>query len=98
MALHLKKVRELRDENNLYQKEVAEQVLGIAQPHYARYETGVRDFPIEHIISLAELYNVSTDYLLGLTEDKTPYKRIKKAKENKPTVKEILKKRNKKQG
>ena len=75
--MYLKRIRELREDHDLIQKEVGA-ILNLKQPHYARYETGKRDFPAEYIVKLAEYYNVSTDYIFNLTDDPTPYKRIKK--------------------
>jgi len=49
------------------QKEVAA-VLGIDQRVYSNYETGKREIPTHLLIKLAKLYDVSTDYLLGLTD------------------------------
>ena len=40
---------------------------------YARYERGANELPIQHLIRLAEYYRLSTDYLLGLTNEKKPY-------------------------
>ena len=40
---------------------------------YARYERGANELPIRHLIRLAEYYRLSTDYLLGLTNEKKPY-------------------------
>ena len=39
---------------------------------YARYERGANELPIRHLIRLAEYYRLSTDYLLGLTNEKKP--------------------------
>ncbi len=63
------KIKELRHVNGLTQKQVAE-VLGTSQTMYARYEKSVCEMPIKHLIKLAQHYNVSCDYLLGLTEQK----------------------------
>ena len=41
--------------------------LGIMQTVYSRYERGAGTIPIEHLLKLADLYNVSTDYILGRT-------------------------------
>ena len=48
------------------QQQVAE-YLSMNQPQYSRYERGYRDIPTDILIKLAELYNTSTDYILGLT-------------------------------
>ena len=53
--------------NNYTQKQIAE-VLFTTQPQYYRYEKGLRDLPCEHLVILAKFYNVSADYILGLTD------------------------------
>lgn len=45
---------------------------------YARYERGASELPIRHLIRLAEYYNVSMEYIVGLTDDKTPLHRCDK--------------------
>ena len=64
------RMRNLREDNDLTQKEVAA-LLGTSQTMYARYERGANEMPIRHLIQLAKYYNVTTDYLLGLTDQKT---------------------------
>ena len=66
------RIRNLRDDNDKTQKEVAE-YLFCDQSLYSKYERGQRDVPVGIIIKLAKLYNTSTDYILGLTDIKTPY-------------------------
>lgn len=61
------RLRELREDNDLKQREVAE-VLGINQQVYSRYELGIRSLPIELLIKLCKFYNVSSDSILGLTQ------------------------------
>ena len=48
--------------------------LGIDQRVYSNYETGKREIPTRFVISLARLYNTSTDYILGMTNETRPYK------------------------
>lgn len=67
--MYFKRLRDMREDNDFKQSEVAEK-LGIAQTVYSRYERGYQSIPVEHLIKLAKLYNVSTDYLLGLSEEK----------------------------
>lgn len=64
-----KRVKELREDNDLTQKDLGE-ILKISQRGYAHYECGDYDLTGELIIKLANYYNVSTDYLLGLTNIK----------------------------
>lgn len=60
------RMRNLREDNDLTQQEIAE-LLDTSQTMYARYERGANEMPIRHLIKLARYYDVSTDYLLGLT-------------------------------
>lgn len=68
------RIRELREDNDLTQEETASK-LGIRYNVYQRYELGTSKMPIHHLIKLAQIYNVSADYILGLTDDPTPPKR-----------------------
>lgn len=61
------RMRELREDHDLTQKEVAA-ILGITQQTYGLYEIGGRELPIQHLIALVKYYKVSADYLLGLTD------------------------------
>ena len=76
--MYYPRLRDLREDQELKQKEVAA-VLGIDQRVYSNYETGKREIPTHLAIRLAELYNTSTDYILGLTDNPAPYER-KRAK------------------
>ena len=58
-------LRGLREDNDLTQQQVAE-YLGTSQTMYARYERGANELPLRHLKRLCELYNVSSDYLLGI--------------------------------
>ncbi|MCH5157215.1 MAG: helix-turn-helix transcriptional regulator [Clostridiales bacterium] len=62
-----RRLKELRTENNYTQNYVATR-LGIRQQSYVRYENGSGEPSLGTLIAIAKLYNVSTDYLLGLTE------------------------------
>ena len=64
-----KKLKELRKENNYSQQEIAN-LLGIAQVTYSHYELGRRSVSIQNLVKIARIYNVSTDYLFGLSDDK----------------------------
>ena len=63
------RLRNLREDHDLSQQQVAE-YLGMKQPQYNRYERGLRDLPTDVLIRLAQLYQTSTDYILGLTNKK----------------------------
>ena len=71
------RIRDLREDNDLTQQQVAD-YLNIKQNTYSQYETGSRQIPVEALIALASLYKTSTDYLLGITDCRTPYPRAKK--------------------
>ena len=62
-----RRIRDLREDNDLTQNQVA-QYLGMKQPQYYRYESGVRDIPTDVLIKLANLYKTPVDYILGLTD------------------------------
>lgn len=68
------RIRNLREDRDLYQKDIAK-VLGTSQQYYSEYENGKRSIPITHLINLANFYNVSLDYLVGLTDEIKPYPR-----------------------
>lgn len=74
--MYLKRLEDLRIDNDYTQEQVA-QHLGLAREVYRRYEKGTRSLPIDCLVNLSKLYNTSTDYILGLTNKKTPYQRIK---------------------
>jgi len=61
-----RRIRELREDNDLTQREVAE-MLGMSQTGYSKYETGTNDIPTAVLIKLADFYKTSVDYLLGRT-------------------------------
>ena len=66
---YVKQIQDLREDNDLTQREVAE-YLGTSQTMYARYERGANELPIHHLISLCSLYKVSSDYILGIGKRK----------------------------
>ncbi|MCI8809824.1 MAG: helix-turn-helix transcriptional regulator [Oscillibacter sp.] len=69
--MELKRLRDLREDHDLSQQRVAEQ-LNMYRSVYRRYEVGERETPAWVVVKLAEFYKVSSDYLLGLTDDPTP--------------------------
>ncbi len=66
------RLKELREERNIKQSIIAS-VLMIKQNTYSQYETGQRQPPIEILIKISKFYDVSVDYLLGLTNIEFPY-------------------------
>ena len=65
---HYKRLRDLREDYDKTQADIAK-VLGISRQHYALYEKGDRELPMHHFITLARYYNVSLDYLVGLSQN-----------------------------
>ncbi len=74
--LHLK-LRELREKSGMSQAETAK-LLGCSQQTYSRYESHTTEIPLESLIFLADYYDTSVDYLLGITEITEPYPRKKR--------------------
>ena len=73
-SLPYERIRNLRIDADLTQETVA-QVLDIKQNTYSQYEIGISRYPVEALIKLATFYNTSIDYLVGLTDNPTPYER-----------------------
>lgn len=69
MKTYIDRIRELREDNDLTQKDIAK-VLDTTQQVYSRYEKGENEIPVRHIITLAKFYNVTTDYIFGLSNTK----------------------------
>ena len=65
----ISRIRNLREDFDLKQKELAD-VLGISTRTYSHYENGTRKIPLDILVTLADYYNCSTDYLLGRTRKK----------------------------
>lgn len=68
------RLRDLREDRDLNQTQIA-QMLGMSQTGYSKYETGENDIPTQVLIRLAEFYGTSVDYLLGLTNERKPYRK-----------------------
>lgn len=67
MLVYLKRIRDLREDHDKTQQEIAD-ILGTSQTMYARYERGANEMPIRHLITLSKYYKVSSDYILGLKD------------------------------
>lgn len=68
------RIRDLRNDRGLTQGDIAE-ILNVKQNTYCQYEIGVINYPLDVVVKLAEYYNVSVDYLVGLTDEPAPYPR-----------------------
>ena len=62
-----RRLRDLREDHDKTQQDIAD-VLGTSQTMYARYERGANELPLRHLLTLADYYGVSTDYLLGRSD------------------------------
>lgn len=65
---YAQRIRDLREDRDLTQETVAE-ILGTSRSYYGRYERGLHPMTADQIKILAEYYNVSADYILGLTNE-----------------------------
>ncbi|MCI5584036.1 MAG: helix-turn-helix domain-containing protein [Lachnospiraceae bacterium] len=69
------RIRNLREDSDKTQREIAE-ILETSQTMYARYERGANEMPLRHLLRLAKYYNVSMDYLCGISRIKNPYPKV----------------------
>ena len=67
--MYFPRLRDLREDADMTQAQVAK-LLFTSQTVYSRYERGVLTIPVEHLLILADLYGVSTDFILGRTDIK----------------------------
>ena len=77
----MNKLNKLRTEKNMYEKDIAK-LINVSQNTYSQYETETLDLPLDILIKLANIFNVSIDYILGLTEIRDPYPKTKIIKSN----------------
>lgn len=66
------RIKEIREDRDITQKQIV-QYLMCDQSLYSKYERGEREIPLRLLVALARYYDVSLDYLTGLTDDLTPY-------------------------
>ncbi len=74
--MQFQRIEDLRIDSDRTQAEIAN-FLGCQREVYRRYEKGTRQIPVDMLIQLSRLYNVSIDYIVGLTDEKKPYPRSK---------------------
>lgn len=72
MMMKYQRIRDMREDRDLKQKEVAA-YLNMSQTGYSKYENGTNDIPTRVLILLARFYGTSIDYLLGETDNPTRY-------------------------
>lgn len=68
MKTYPERLRELREDRDLLQRDIAE-IIGTTQQVYSRYENGQNEMPIRHLITLAQFYGVTSDYILGIDDN-----------------------------
>lgn len=68
----MNRLKEIREDRDLLQSDIAK-ILNVSQVAYSYYEIGKRQLPIDILKRLADYYGTSTDYLLGLTDERKPY-------------------------
>ena len=68
------RIRDLREDSDLTQQQIADYLI-CDQSLYSKYERGEREIPLIVMVKLAQFYHTSIDYLVGLTNEKTPYPR-----------------------
>lgn len=76
------RIRDLREDRDLSQADIAK-VIKTTQQQYSKIETGKADIPGEKLKLLAEFYNISTDYILGLCKEPRPLKQTPDSKRKK---------------
>lgn len=74
--MHFQRLEDLRIDNDKTQAEIAE-YLGCQREVYRRYEKGTRQIPVDLLIKLSLFYNVSIDYMVGITNTRKPYPKSK---------------------
>ena len=70
--MRYERIRSMRTDCGLSQQQIAD-MLNVKQNTYSQYEIGVLNYPLDVVVRLAEYYGTSVDYLLGHTDEKTPY-------------------------
>ena len=69
---HYQRIRDLREDNDLTQQQIAD-MLYINRRTYAAYENGINSMTPETISKIADIYHTSVDWLLGRTDEFEPY-------------------------
>ena len=68
MINYYPRIKDLREDHDMTQKDISK-YLDMKQSQYSRYERGIRDVPTDILIKLALLYNTTTEYILGISND-----------------------------
>lgn len=67
--MYIKRLREIREDNDLLQKDIAE-ILKITTQQYQLYECGKRDIPVELLVNFSKHFEISLDYIVELSNKK----------------------------
>ena len=78
--MKFRRIKDLREDHDLLQRDVAK-LLGISQQYYSEYENGKRTIPIQHLITLADYYKTSIDYIVERVNEYSFYAQNKKRKQ-----------------
>lgn len=84
------RIRALREDNDKKQSEVAA-ALFMKPTQYGRYERGERELPLNVAVAIAKYYNVSLDYIAGLSDEKEPFSPVELTAQEKSFIKELRK-------
>ena len=74
--MEINRLKEIREDRDYKQSDIAK-VLGTTQQQYSKYELGIPLISVERLVKLSKFYNTSVDYLIGLTNERRAYPRIK---------------------
>ena len=66
------RIRAIREDSDMTQQQIAD-ILHVGQRTYSDYESGKTRIPVDSLILLAKYYNVSMDYISGISNNKKPY-------------------------
>lgn len=74
--MKIERLKEIREDRDYKQSDIAK-ILGTTQQQYSKYELGIQVISVERLVKLANFYNTSVDYLLGLTDERRAYPKAK---------------------
>ena len=74
--MEINRLKEIREDRDYKQSDIAK-VLGTTQQQYSKYELGIQLISVERLVKLAKFYNTSVDYLIGLTNERRAYPKIR---------------------
>ncbi len=74
--MDISRLKEIREDRDYKQSDIAK-ILGTTQQQYSKYELGIQLISVERLVQLAKFYNTSVDYLIGLTNERRAYPKIR---------------------